>query len=240
MSEIYADKEFAEKWDAHQRSKEDFLRTKMMNLILLKDLKKYSGKSILDAGCGNGFFIPSLLGLKPLKLSGFDISEGLVDLSKQRYVGVDFKVADIMKKLPYEDNSFDCTVCYNVLMDIPKIDFAVKELSRITKGEIFIVVVHPLYNLFMNDVSAKSEDLINRLKRYLLEESLLVGTIPGYDKFEVYRRPISMYINEFVKNGLKIVDFVEVPVSEELIKFNSKYGSRAGLPVFAYFRLSKL
>ena len=236
---IYQSKEFSIAWDKHQREKEDVLRTRLMNKILLKELNYLKGKIVLDAGCGNGFFIKSLQNLKPKKLFAFDISETLNGIVKKENLDMEIKTADLLEKLPYKNNQFDVTVCYNVLMDLPKIENAIKELARITKKELHIVIVHPLYNLFFNDKKAQEETTTQRLQRYTKEEHLEVSTIPGYENFIVYRRPISDYVNSFMKSNLIIEKMLEVPINEEVSKVVMKYKERIGVPVFIYFKLRK-
>ncbi len=241
---LYQSKQFAEVWDRFQTEKEDIVRTRLMNLILIKNIGNLKGKAVLDAGCGNGFFLRSLLKLNPEKICAFDISPYFIDIAKKRYKrqgSVFFKVGDIMKRIPFGNEEFDCVVCYNVLMDIPKITKAVQELARVTKsaGSIHVVVVHPIYNLFFNDVRARAECVDERLRRYTKEEGLLVKTLPGFVNFAVYRRPIADYVNEFIKNKLYLEKMLEVPISEEIAKIDKKYKERIGIPVFVYFKLKK-
>ncbi|MEW6294672.1 MAG: class I SAM-dependent methyltransferase [Candidatus Diapherotrites archaeon] len=238
---IYQSREFAAAWDKYLGAHEDILRTRMMNLILLEEIGNLKGKNVLDAGCGNGFFIKYLSKLKPKKIFAFDISQQLIKIARKRYDFVDFRGADLIKKTPYKEGQFDCVICYNVFMDLPRIETATRELSRVTKkgGKIHIVIVHPLYNLFFNDIKAKTESITRRLRRYTSEERILVGTIPGFGKFTVYRRPLSRYLNEFKENHLFLEKMIEVPISEEVAKIDKKYKERTGVPVFAYFKLKK-
>ncbi len=237
---IYQSKEFAEAWHNHKSKNEDILRTRLMNSILLKNIN-VKNKIVLESGCGDGFFVNYLLKLKPKKVYAFDISKYLVDIAREEYKSVDFKVADIMKKFPYKNNLFDVSFCYCVIMENPNIRNSIKELARVTKksGYIHVVVVHPIYNLFINDKKAEQEPILTRLGRYTKEEHLTVTTLPGFDNFVVYRRPIDSYVNEFIKNKLKIEKMIEVPVSEELAEINEKYKERIGIPVFVYFKLRK-
>lgn len=240
--EIYKSKEFAIAWHEHQSKQEDMIRTRVANKIIIKELGSLRNKIVLEAGCGNGFFIKYLKELNPKEIYAFDISPHLVEISKQQFPDVKYDAFDLMEKLDYKTEFFDTIVCYNVLMEMPKIENAVKELARITKknGEIHIILIHTLYNLFINDKDAEKETLHERLIRYIKEESLTVNTIKGYNDFIVHRRPLSMYINEFSKNGLFIKKMQEITIPKELAKLNAKYERKIGVPVFAYFVLRKM
>ena len=79
-------------------------------------------------------------------------------------------------------------------------------MERVTKkqGTLHIIIVHPLYNLFVNDKQAEKETVFKRQGRYTEKESVFVDTLPNYDKFLIYRRPIADYVNGFINSNLSI------------------------------------
>ncbi len=237
---MFRSDEFSRAWHEHQRKNKDSLRTRIMNPILDEEIGPLNGKAVLDAGCGNGFYIPQLLAKNPESLDACDISPFLLQIVKEEHPSVNVKEADLMQTWPYPDNAFDMVLAYNVIMDLPSIDTAIKEMHRVLKrgGTAHVVMVHTLYNLFFNDKRATSETLPQRLARYVKEESLLVDTVPGYDQFLVYRRPPSAYVNAFIQNGLQLVEMREVIVDEKVADF-PKYVERMGAPLFAYYILKK-
>jgi SAM-dependent methyltransferase len=231
---IYLGQDFAEAWYNQQVSREDVLRTRMMNSILLKGIGDLSECTVLDAGCGHGFFLDCLLERTPRSLCAFDISSFLVKVAFSNYPSVIMCVADLADRLPYRSNIFDVVVCYNVLMELPDIGQAMSEISRVTRldGSVHIVIVHPLYNLFINDRRARTEPPVDRLKRYMWAEQIRVTTISGFDDFVVHRRPISHYVNAFSEVGLSLERMIEVPISEDLAEVSPSLGRRVNVPVF--------
>ena len=238
---VYKSRDFALRWHKHQLEKEDILRTKIMNLLLFRHAGKLENKIVLEAGCGNGFFLKYLLKLNPKQLFAFDISPHFIDICRKQFPLVDYKTADIMSKIPYKDEFFDVVFSYNVLSELPEINTAVMEMQRVTKkqGILHVIIVHPLYNLFVNGKQVEKETVFKKLGRYTKQEPVFVDTLPGYDKFLIYRRPIADYVNEFIKSNLTIEKMIEVPVSSKVVQINKKYKQREGIPVFAYFKLRR-
>jgi ubiquinone/menaquinone biosynthesis C-methylase UbiE len=211
-----------------------------MNPILDRGIGPLSGMKVLDAGCGDGFYIPNILAKNPLEVCACDISPYLMRVVKEEHPQIITQEMDLTGEWKYPNEKFDVVVAYNVIMDLPTIDKTIMEMNRVLKlgGKAHVVMVHTLYNLFFNDIKAKEETLTQRLARYVKEEELFVDTIPGYDKFQVYRRPPQSYINAFSRHGFKIMEMKEVVIDEKVAN-NPKYAERMGAPLFMYFILQK-
>ena len=97
------------------------------------------GSIIGDIGCGNGknmLYRPDCINY------GCDFSEKLVEICKSKNLNV---IEGNILDIPFEDNSFDYTICIAVihhLSTIEKREKAISELQRVTKnnGEILILV----------------------------------------------------------------------------------------------------
>jgi len=61
---------------------------------------------VLDAGCGEGFYLGSLAGQTGFDAHGVDISTVAVDAAARRYRGCEWIVANADRFLPYADRSF--------------------------------------------------------------------------------------------------------------------------------------
>jgi ubiquinone/menaquinone biosynthesis C-methylase UbiE len=239
---IYETKKFAKVW--HEQTKKDILRKEMMNKIVEKALGDLEGKVVLDAGCGDGFFIPRLLKKKPQKIVGIDISKELIKIARKeiKAKNVKFYQMDLRKKMKFPDEFFDAILCYNVFQELDDISVALREFRRILKkkGKVVISITHPLYHLFVSAVETKDLPTLEALRRYRKIEAIHSTAIKGFEKlFVVYRRPISYYINEILKNNFKIVKMKEITISRKIGKLSSKHKERVGVPVFLLFQLKK-
>ncbi len=110
----------------------------------LKDLSFYvSPKTILDAGCGEGFTIeflnksPKLL--KKLKFYGIDSSERTISRAKEIVPFADLKVGNVYN-LPYPDSFFDLVICSEVLEHLKDPEKALLEVGRVSKKYLLLSV----------------------------------------------------------------------------------------------------
>src|SRR5437016_7784125 len=61
---------------------------------------------VLDAGCGDGFYLGSLAGQTGFDAHGIDISTAAIDAAARRYPECEWIVANADRFLPYADRSF--------------------------------------------------------------------------------------------------------------------------------------
>ncbi len=107
-------------------------------------------ESILDIGCGNGEFTNELN--KIAKTTAIDISEEMIKIAKKTFPSINFMTSSIYK-IPFQEKTFDTTVCLNTLHHVKDTETAIKELCRVTKYQILIEI--------------KNKNSINYLRRIL-------------------------------------------------------------------------
>jgi SAM-dependent methyltransferase len=102
------------------------------------DLIPPDAHSILDAGCGNGVFVDFLS-----KNSRNNLYIHALDRSKEalKHVHVEKTLGDVTN-LPFENNSFDCVSCLEVIehLPIPAFKEALSELTRVANKYVLISV----------------------------------------------------------------------------------------------------
>lgn len=181
----------------------DDLHNDLIQPILDDFLGDYSGRTILDAGCGNGF-LSHQLAQTAKKVVGIDVSGKLLQYAATNKKGenVSFKKADLTQKLSFQDSQFDIVVSVMVLQYLPQISRFASECSRILKpeGKLIVVIDHPSHALFLRAqelVGKKNEKFITsgsyfksglRKKHSLWNKAIL----------QYYHRPVSFYLNSFV------------------------------------------
>jgi 23S rRNA (guanine745-N1)-methyltransferase len=72
---------------------------------------------VLDAGCGDGFYLGSLARLTGFDAHGVDISVPAVDAAARRYPGCEWIVANADRFLPYADRSFSMVLSITARMN---------------------------------------------------------------------------------------------------------------------------
>jgi 23S rRNA (guanine745-N1)-methyltransferase len=75
------------------------------------------GDSVLDAGCGDGFYLGSLASQAGFDAHGVDISIPAVDAAARRYPGCEWIVANADRFVPYADRSFSMVLSITARMN---------------------------------------------------------------------------------------------------------------------------
>lgn len=104
----------------------------------VKILKKYNPKVILDIATGTGDFAISAMRLKPTKIVGLDLSEGMLVVGRKKMIkrGLDATIDMIQgdsENLAFEDNHFDgYTVGFGV-RNFENLEKGLGEMLRVLK-----------------------------------------------------------------------------------------------------------
>ena len=77
---------------------------------------------VLDLGCGDGLTGLALSKRGWKRLTAVDFSQPMLDKSAKRGIYDELKQADLMEKLPFEDNSFDLVISTAVTTYISKLN----------------------------------------------------------------------------------------------------------------------
>jgi len=76
--------------------------------------------AVLDLGCGEGFYLGTLTGERPIEGYGLDISTTAVDLAARRYQDVCWLVANADRVLPFAEASFDLVLSLTARRNAPE------------------------------------------------------------------------------------------------------------------------
>lgn len=94
--------------------------------------------NLLDVGCGNGYLLEALREKNAgLGLTGLEYTPQLVEVAQQRDVSACQIVAGDVRKLPFEDNSFDVVVterCIINIMDQEDQAVSLREVARVLRS----------------------------------------------------------------------------------------------------------
>jgi malonyl-CoA O-methyltransferase len=114
--------------------------------VARQELDRFRGKSILELGCGTGKNTPLLASIGE-RVHALDFSAGMIDKARAKVeaLNVSFELADITKRWPANNQSFDLIVCNLVLEHIEDLVFVFAEASRVLYegGRFFICELHP-------------------------------------------------------------------------------------------------
>jgi Methylase involved in ubiquinone/menaquinone biosynthesis len=117
--------------------------TEPMHYSLIKELEDKNFKTLLDVGCGNGRFLSMVLNKFDVKVSGIDISPGMIEKGKEFLDGrADLKVGD-SEHLPWNDRSFDVVTCSASFHHYPVPKLFLKEVRRVLRTGGILMIADP-------------------------------------------------------------------------------------------------
>ena len=121
--------------------------------------KKRENWEILDAGCGIGFFLPTLSKyakhIWAVDYAGYSLRYAKFMCKKKDLKNISFKKVDLMKTLPSPAKKFDLIVCLSVLEHIKNLDKIVKNFRKVLKKDGVLIAGYPnednfIFRFFQN------------------------------------------------------------------------------------------
>jgi SAM-dependent methyltransferase len=140
----------ADLWADHVRRGWDYYREHFNSPAFLQFIGDLSGKTVLDAGCGEGYST-RLLARRGARIVGVDVSQRMIELAQQEEqrepLGIRYQVASFSDLSLFDDASFDTVVSFMALMDGPDFQGAAREIFRVLRppGELIFSITHPCF-----------------------------------------------------------------------------------------------
>ncbi len=141
------------------------LKRRAKNII--EGLNLNDGDKVLDVGCGDGYYshLINNLGVK-VNQTGTDYSKYDLERAKKNLANPKIKLVfgDLMKKLPFQDNTFDKVVMSEVAEHLPEDVKGLKEVRRVMKkgGTICLTVPCHDYPFLWDPINWLLEKFLNR------------------------------------------------------------------------------
>ncbi len=161
-------------------------------------LKPFRPKTILDIATGTGDFALAAVRLNPEKITGIDLSEGMLEIGRKKVEKKGLtKIIELQKadseNLPFEDNTFDAAIVGFGVRNFENLGKGLSEIFRVLRpGGAFIVLefskprnvfIRKLYFFYFTRVMPLLGRLVskdNRAYTYLPES---VNEFPDGDDF---------------------------------------------------------
>ncbi|MDF1791890.1 MAG: class I SAM-dependent methyltransferase [Thalassobaculaceae bacterium] len=201
--------ESADAWIAEQGQTGDRSRQFILDARMVACARVLAPGHALDIGCGEGRFCRVMrdLGLTTI---GIDPTEPLLDRARALDPDGDYRAA-VAEDLPFADASFDLVVSYLTLIDIPDIDRAIAEMTRVLKpgGRLLLANLNGFASALVGgswqaDGHGNSRFLIDNY----LEERVAWAEWKGI-RIRNWHRPLSRYMSALLANRLILRHFDE-------------------------------
>ncbi|HRY30966.1 MAG TPA: class I SAM-dependent methyltransferase [Candidatus Paceibacterota bacterium] len=233
----------------------------MPNLLRLINLKP--DESLLELGCGQGFFLEKLSTFSK-NLTGVDVSGELIALAKRKNSQINYLVASAGDETILLGKTFDVITVILALQNIKNLPAVARNLSRLLKetGRIYIVLNHPAFRIPQHSdwiYDDKKKIQSRKVDLYLSQVEIPINMNPGQtarrfdEKSPVrssenkmtwsFHRSLQDYSKIFAKNSLvisKIEEWISHKKSEPGQRSRAEDSARREFPLFMCLELKKL
>ena len=104
--------------------------------ILLKLFRPKAGQSLLDVGCGTGYFSQRFQ-QSGLEVTGLDPDSTMIEFAKKKEGQVKYIEGDVLA-LPFTDNSFDYCSAITSLCFVAEPEKAISEMLRVSRHGVIL------------------------------------------------------------------------------------------------------
>jgi len=143
----------ASQWHAATGCAGGAFKELVLNDILIGKLPPPGGRSILELGAGNGYFLPLALrrfgGQTPAHIIVSDQSERLLSIARRQFniSGAEYLKLDVRGRFPFDDAQFDLIIASMLFNEVPErgLRSALGECRRVLAqaGLLLLTVLHP-------------------------------------------------------------------------------------------------
>ena len=214
----------------------DFARQHLLNPALFSLLGGVAGKSVLDAGCGQGYF-SRILAKQGAIVTGVEPADVWYRYSLEREQREPLGIAYVQQDLSAftsHKNTFDIVVANMVFMDIPDYKTAMQNCIAALKhgGSFIFSILHPC---FEENASEWNKKGYVEICEYLHDYT----TKTGYAY--TFHRPLSSNLNHVIEAGCVVQRIIEPQLSKEIIQqYGIKHARNAYVPQFLVVAATKM
>ncbi len=205
-----------------QNYKQASSKEALLTPAILRNLPKGNGKSLLDLGCGDGFFQPIAKEFG-YNYTGIDISLDMISKAKKLHEESEFIVSSSTNFTDKINAKFDIILINMMFPSISNLEDIQKTLIQCKKvlnseGRVIIGTTHPMFDGYMQKEILKREDILTEFTDYFASGTKYTS-IKDFDgkryEFEDFHWTLKDYISAINFADLKIDLIDECAPSKE-------------------------
>jgi len=199
----------------------DSLHQKLIDPLIFSFLGEFANKTILDAGCGNGYLLTKLAE-QAKSVTGADQSKELLKFARKNVAGfknVKLVQVNLLDPLPFDHATFDVVIANMTLQYLPELATFAMAAHDVLKarGQLIVIIDHPAHALFLRaqELVGKKNGKFLTSASYFTPGLRLKKSLWGKATLEYYHRPLKEYLNVFT-NKFRLQKFEELVEDEEV------------------------
>ncbi|MCC5893987.1 MAG: class I SAM-dependent methyltransferase [Alkalibacterium sp.] len=235
--------EFADDYAQMTKKYGDLHKEILLTPNLLTLIGEVKDKTVLDAGCGEGY-LSRLLAGNGATVTAVDFSERMIELAVERTTEEDihYGQANLENLSEFTEGQFDAVVSNMVIQDVSNLSAALNELYRVLKIEGCFVfsILHPCFITPESrwEKDEQGEKLYWKVDDYF-KEGQFEQRFGTKDRVFAFHRTVSTYINTLIKTGFTLEEVVEPKPSRDQIEKHPDFEEDLRKPDFFVFKVKK-
>ncbi len=251
------------KWYDDYMADSDTYQAKVIapNLLRVLGVSDFTpGSTVLDLGCGQGYFLNHVFHNKPkaiaVTLSGVDLSQELLDIAR---IDLDQTIQliqqDASKLTAIKSDSIDVMYSVLALQNMADLHAVIGEVKRVLKkdGRFVCVLNHPTFRIpkqsdWHMDTARNAQGRV--VYTYMTDKKFAIDMHPGKSAVGMkkqetfsFHHPLQYYMKIFAKHGLaitKLEEWISHKTSEEGPKKRVEDEARREIPMFMCLELRNI
>ncbi len=215
-------------------------RRDLLDPLILDLLGDVSGKRILDAGCGDGYFSRKLRARGAI-VTGVEAATEMLALATREesntQPAISYHLGSVSSMEFLADGAFDAVITNNVIQDVEKYQDAFREFNRVLRldGEYIHVENHPCFSLsgagWVRD--AQGNRLYRKVDYYFNREPFLSQwrSDSGMEPAVTWHRTLGDIMNSLISVGFQVTRVIE-PEPPESWRDNERQNDAFRIPEF--------
>lgn len=216
----YDDERFFEKYSQMGRSKDGLIAAGEWE-TLKKLLPDFSGKRMLDLGCGYGWHCIYAMEQGAASVVGLDISHRMLEVAREKtkYPEVEYQCA-AMEDMEFPPDSFDIVLSSLAFHYIERFDEVVRKVHRFLKpgGSFVFSAEHPVFTAYGTQdwyFDGQGNILHFPVDNYYYEGKRTANFLG--EPVVKYHKTLTTYLNTLLENGFELRGIVEPQPPQHLL-----------------------
>ena len=210
---------------------------------LQKILPNFTGKRVLDLGCGFGWHCRYAIEQGAMSVTGIDISDRMLEKAQEMTTS---PLIEYIKKpiedIDYAPNTFDVVISSLAFHYVESFDDICKKVNHCISsgGEFVFSVEHPIFTAYGTQdwhYDGQGNRLHWPVDRYFTE-GIRKANFLGEEVIK-YHKTLTTYINNLIMSGFEVEALIEPEPEESMLKNNSEMQDELRRPMMLLISAKK-
>jgi 2-polyprenyl-3-methyl-5-hydroxy-6-metoxy-1,4-benzoquinol methylase len=229
-------------WVRVIRERRDRYRTELTDAAVLEAIGACAGRTVLDAGCGEGYLARELAS-RGAAVIGVDVTHGLVSAATNppadhsapaSNAPVSYACASV-DALPLGDAAVDLVVGNHLFSHLHDPAGAIREFGRVLRsgGRLVILTLHPCF--YVEHAETGARDGVPASRYFAsrgIDQHFQVDGLESPSKITSWLRPLEYYSTTLRESGFVLTDLREPHPTDEQLQHDPWWRDAFPAPLF--------